>query len=808
MFDRKNIEILAPCGSMEALDAAISAGADACYLAGNSFGARAYAKNFDAEALSLAVEKAHEYARRIYVTVNTLTKNDEFETLYPYLCHLSEIGVDALLIQDLGVVKFVRENFPEIPIHSSTQMNVMTKEAARLMKAEGFERVVAAREMSIKDLADIKANVPVEVEAFVHGAMCFCYSGRCYYSSFHGGRSGNRGRCAQPCRQKYDGSYKMSMKDMCSLQYVPDLIEAGVDSLKIEGRMKNGYYVAATVEAYRKMIEDYAEGTFTKEKAGIYEKRLADIFNRGGFSADYLVGDLNTKKRGNLIFPDKPGTIGLEIGKVKSVNKGSLDVKLTEDLHKGDTLQIDAGAELVQITSGLKEKKGSFVTLNAPKTNILRAGNPVRRMRNAAMQMELDEKYLNSLPKISVDMEVKLALGQPLTMKAWETGNVRSKVTLTGEIASFAEKRPVGDDDIRKSVSKLGDTEFILNNLVIDNDDQCFLRMGHVNALRRDVMEALRKKLASTNRRYPLTHHDEEAPCDMVKLDKESAELQGNPIYENFNFENTALISVSTRKQADICLDFLKGLDAKENCGLILDLGLGTMSLEDIKDIIQLSKSSKIALYAGLPYIRKKISSKLIEDIIQTGIKKLMVRNIDDFASLKNAYEDGKIEKLQELLLGDSLYAYNNKAASWFFDRASIFADKVSFLAGLELTKEELEAISYPSGAKKYFLSYGRVPLMITDALDIGDKPYVMKSDLKERVPVFPNGLLCYNVILSEKSVFIRENLNGFSKMLAFTIETAEQVKEVLDSSFAQNSNEKAKLSIPTFRGHFDLGIL
>ena len=272
-------EVLAPSGNMKALKAAIAAGADACYLAGNSFGARAFAGNFtDAELLE-ALEYAHLFGVRLYLTVNTLIKDNEFSRLYDFLCPLYEAGLDSVLVQDFGVLKFIKENFPLLPIHSSTQMNILTPEGASFVKNLGVKRIVAAREMTLKELKAIKDTSDIELEAFVHGAMCVCYSGRCLFSSMLGGRSGNRGCCAQPCRKLYNGSYRLSMRDMCTLGYVPDLIEAGVDSFKIEGRMKNEYYVASAVDSYKRMIEDYTSGCFTVEKAFAEEKRLLDVFS-------------------------------------------------------------------------------------------------------------------------------------------------------------------------------------------------------------------------------------------------------------------------------------------------------------------------------------------------------------------------------------------------------------------------------------------------------------------------------------------------------------------------------------------------
>ena len=249
------IEVLAPCGDYDILIAAVHAGADACYIGGNSFGARAYATNFDEETIKQAVTYAHLHGVKVYLTVNTLLKQEELPALYEYIQPFYEIGGDALIIQDLGVFSYVREQFPDIAIHCSTQMNITSRYGAEFMKQQGATRVVTAREMSLAEIRAIKEHVDIEVETFVHGAMCYSYSGQCLMSSLAGGRSGNRGRCAQPCRKCYDKSYLLSMKDMCALSLIPKLMDAGIDSLKIEGRMKSVHYVASVVSAYRKAID-------------------------------------------------------------------------------------------------------------------------------------------------------------------------------------------------------------------------------------------------------------------------------------------------------------------------------------------------------------------------------------------------------------------------------------------------------------------------------------------------------------------------------------------------------------------------
>ncbi|MGN0377653.1 MAG: DUF3656 domain-containing protein [Suilimivivens sp.] len=258
----KKVELLAPAGNYEALVGAIAAGADAVYLGGNAFGARAYADNFSQDEICEGIKYAHTFNKKIYLTVNTLVKEQEFTALYDFLLPLYEAGLDGAIIQDLGVFSFVRDYFPLLELHVSTQMTITGSYGAALLKQEGACRIVPARELSLAEIKSIKEKVDIEIETFIHGAMCYCYSGQCLFSSILGGRSGNRGRCAQPCRLPYHVNsgreqYPLSMKDMCTITILPELMEAGIDSFKIEGRMKKPEYAAGVTAIYRKYIDKY-----------------------------------------------------------------------------------------------------------------------------------------------------------------------------------------------------------------------------------------------------------------------------------------------------------------------------------------------------------------------------------------------------------------------------------------------------------------------------------------------------------------------------------------------------------------------
>lgn len=269
MADMKKVELLAPAGNFDALKGAVNAGADAVYLGGALYGARAYADNFTQDEICTGIHLAHVFGRKIYLTVNTLIKEKELDGLYNFLLPFYECGLDGVIVQDLGALRFIRRHFPKLSIHASTQMALTGSEGALFIKKEGASRIVPARELSLTEIKSIKQNTGLEIEAFIHGAMCYCYSGQCLFSSILGGRSGNRGRCAQPCRLPYEintidissstSVYPLSMRDMCTISMLPELIEAGIDSFKIEGRMKKPAYAAGVTAIYRKYIDLYYE---------------------------------------------------------------------------------------------------------------------------------------------------------------------------------------------------------------------------------------------------------------------------------------------------------------------------------------------------------------------------------------------------------------------------------------------------------------------------------------------------------------------------------------------------------------------
>lgn len=448
-----DIELLAPAGSYEALEAAFRAGADAVYLGGQKFGARAYAENLDRDQMIQAIETTHLHGKKLYLTVNTLLKNKEMEReLYDYLVPYYEAGLDAVIVQDLGVLTFIKTYFPDIHIHASTQMTITGPESARLLKEAGASRVVTARELSLEEIRKIYQETHMEIESFVHGALCYCYSGQCLMSSLFGGRSGNRGRCAQPCRLPYQvyregkqlndakTGYPLSPKDMCTVGILPQILEAGVHSLKIEGRMKKPEYTAGVVEIYRKYLDRYLEG----EKNPIVSKEdyqiLLDIYNRDGFHESYY-----NQRNGRQMM-------------------------------------------------ALRNEKKSL------------SGEEKKKARNEKLFEEIRKKYLSEKKQEKIKGTLSLFPDCPAILEI-EYGSVQ--VMAQGEMVQTAANRPLEEDRIRKQMMKTGETEFVFDTLDIFMGERIFLPVQQLNELRRQGIELLENAILQPLKRKALPRSSE-----------------------------------------------------------------------------------------------------------------------------------------------------------------------------------------------------------------------------------------------------------------------------------------------------------
>ena len=496
------IELLAPVGSFDALKAAVQNGANAVYLGGKDFSARASANNFDREELIEAVKYAHIRDVRVFVTTNTLIKQDEIEDFVEYAKFLYDIDVDALIMQDIGVAMLIHELLPDFELHASTQMVAHSLEDVQYLESIGFKRVVLARELTVDEIKYICDNTNVDIEIFVHGALCVCYSGGCLMSSMIGNRSGNRGRCAQPCRQKYtmidistgeeihsNGEYLLSTKDLNTIEDVDKIIETGVLSLKIEGRMKKPEYVATVINSYRNAIDEYQ----ATKKVNISTETMEDlytIFNRK-FTKGLILGEVGE----DVMNSNVPNNQGLYVGKVVDYNKKSkrLKIKLEGTLKKGDGINLGGGTigriikgkEIAQIGY-----KGETIELDfigeARKNQPVFKTSDTNLIDKAQKTYTQDKEFAKSL----IDAEITIKLGEYPELKLIDKNN--NSVTVKGDkLVEKALKVALGEEKIETQIKKLGNTPYELEDLKINLDEGVSMPISLINQMRREAIELL-----------------------------------------------------------------------------------------------------------------------------------------------------------------------------------------------------------------------------------------------------------------------------------------------------------------------------
>ena len=500
----KVVELLAPAGNMECLKAAIHAGCDAVYLAGKSFGARAFADNFTDDELSEAIDYCHLYDVKVYVTINTLIFDNEINNLLKYVETLIKFGVDAIIVQDLGIIKLLKNTFPNLEIHASTQINCNNNEMVKYLKDLGIKRIVFARENTLKEINNISEEI--EKEVFIHGALCVSYSGQCLFSSMIGGRSGNRGYCAGPCRLPYkllkvnngkeqivktDGEYLLSMKDLCTIENLDEILKNNIDSLKIEGRMKRYEYVYLVTSIYRKAIDNfykYGETRITKEDI----KDLKLIFNR-----DFTNGFVFNEKNNKINNSYRPNHLGVEIGKVIDSSFGNIRIKLNDELRQGDGIRIiddekeDIGFIVNKIYKNrlLIKKAYKDETVNLDCKQKVKIGAKIVKTTSVE-QIERINKLLENEKKIPVNFDFECRVDDYAILKIEDLkGN---KYCIKSNVKSErASKLPVSEDTILTKLNRIGHTPFCVNKINISIDNDIFIPIKEVNEMKRVAIENL-----------------------------------------------------------------------------------------------------------------------------------------------------------------------------------------------------------------------------------------------------------------------------------------------------------------------------
>lgn len=483
-------ELLAPAGGMKQLIAAVENGADAVYMGGHMFNARINADNFTAEEMKQAIAYAHVRNVKVYVTVNTLFRDEELQEGLEYAAQLYEMGADALIIQDLGFGSIVRAPLPEFALHLSTQASIYNVRGITKAAELGYERVVPARELSLEEIKRVAAT-GTDIEIFVHGAMCICYSGQCQMSRIIGGRSGNRGLCAQPCRLAYnlDGreGYHLSPKDMCTIDRLGEFIEAGVASFKIEGRMKSAEYVAAVTSIYRKYLDMYYE-TGAVNVDDDDRRALEQIFNRGGFTQGYL--DQNPGRQ--LLSGDIPKHQGIYIGRVLEKTGQIVRIRTNEELANGDGIEIHDRNVTGNIVTYIKEAGRGKLDIGDFKGYVSK-GAAVYRTSSSAQLKSLRKTFEEGkfIKKVSVDLEFTAHIGEYPKLTVCEGSN---EIEITGDIlCERAINRALDEEAVKKQLAKTGNTPFEAADIRCIIDSGISLPVAAVNSMRRTALERLQE---------------------------------------------------------------------------------------------------------------------------------------------------------------------------------------------------------------------------------------------------------------------------------------------------------------------------
>ncbi len=793
--DRK-IEILAPAGSYESFHAAIVAGADAVYAGGPKFGARAFAENFTEAQLLNAIDYAHLHQRKFYLTVNTLLKDYEIEQLPEYLEPLYQRGLDAVIVQDMGVLNVVRQYFPDMDIHASTQMTVTGVNGAQFLKENGAVRVVPAREISLEEVRNIKSVTGMEMECFVHGALCYCYSGQCLLSSLIGGRSGNRGQCAQPCRLPYtvDGEkgYLLSLKDICTLDIIPDLIEAGIDSFKIEGRMKRPEYVAGVTSIYRKYVDLYLKNPQKPYLVDDKDKEmLMDLFNRGGFHTGYY----KQKNGRNMITIQKPNHIGVKVGTVLSQKGREVRMRALTDIAAGDLIEFKNEAQ--RYTTGKSCKQGEEITILAPKGMRLPVGEVLYRVQSPELLNTLEIMY--SKGKVIEKLYGYISMEAGKAAKLVVCKDEYSVEVESEQQVEAASSRPLDEERIKKQLRKTGNTEFAFDMLDVELHGEVFLPMQQLNEMRRKALEELEKKIQASFHRKTA----EKKVLQEEILDTASAKLSKK--------ENKLSVLVETQEQLEAVLEN----DNSVAC-IYVDSNLDTTGLDaelwnGISDRIH---KKNIEVFLAMPRIFRNQTIEIFEQAYDSILTRyfdgMLIRSMEEYQFLKSKNYSGNIR------LDYNLYTMN-RFAKQFWKKQGITYGTIP----VELNKSEIVNLD---SKQDEMIVYGYIPAMVT-AQCVTSTVHGCKKDckitmLKDRYqnefPVKNQCRDCYNVIYNTAPLYLidlkedLEELNAERYRIQFSIENRDEVKQILNQCNSMFSDEKGELfsqKDSITRGHFRRGV-
>ena len=803
MKDR--VEILAPAGSMECLKAAIAAGADAVYTGGALFGARAYAHNLTEEELLEAIDYVHLHGRRLYLTVNTLIKDREMEKqMYDYLLPYYRQGLDAVIVQDIGLFRFIRKHFPDLPIHASTQMTLTGVDGAKFLEKEGAQRIVTSRELSMAEVKKIADETELEIESFVHGALCYCYSGQCLFSSFIGGRSGNRGQCAQPCRLLYRTpeakrpQYLLSLKDICTLELIPEMIESGIYSFKIEGRMKKPEYAAAVAFQYRKYTDLYLKyyeecpaeedpAAYAMKKYRVREEdrqMLLDLYNRGGFHTGYY----HTQNGREMISLNRPNHAGVPAVKVLAKKGRNVTAKALTDLYPQDIIELPMrkGREKADnYTCKDAVRKGMNVQIPVFADTPFKRDEIWMRTRNSTLIDTLREEFVNGKIKERICGTFRLYPQEKatLTVKCRD-----AEITVAGEKAQEALSQPMSRERIEKQLRKTGNTEFEFSFLKAEIGEKVFLPMQSLNELRREALETLEKVICEKYRRSGEVKDPEE---DKTELSMEEEVLSG------------WTASVRTAEQMEVILEEEAIGRIYVDCTMFPRIWEKDSYVEWITKVHAAGKE----IYLVMPYIFRERTRRQYEAaynrIFGAGWDGILIANYESFAFLKEHGYTGRI------MTDYNLYEFNQESRK-FWKEKGVF----EFTAPVELTERELQDLRVKDGE---VIVYGYLPMMIsagciqkttrgclkksgqTTITDRYRNPFVVKNECD----------YCYNILYNYVPLYLGDRMEEVYQIgpgrirLMFTTERQQEVRQILSAYF-----EGKELPEGTYtRGHWKRGI-
>ena len=773
----RDVELLAPVGSFEALKAAVQNGANAVYLGGKDFGARASANNFDRDELKEAVKYAHIRGVQVFVTTNTLRKENEIEDFLEYAKFLYDIDVDAIILQDIGMARLIKRELPDFELHASTQMVAHSLEDVKYLESVGFDRVVLAREVTVEEIKYICDNCKADIEVFVHGALCVCYSGQCLMSSMIGNRSGNRGRCAQPCRQRYElidvytgevvnsnGDYLLSPRDLNAIEEIDKVIDAGVHSLKIEGRMKRPEYVATVIDGYRKTIDEY----LATNKLNVSDETINDlytIFNRK-FTKGLLLGDVGK----DMMNSQLPNNQGLYVGTVVDYNKKAkrLKIKLANTLKKGDGINLGGGTIGRIIKNGNIETigyKGETIELDfvgeARKGQIVFKTSDSELMDRVQATFTQDKEFVKNI----IDAKITIKLGQKpiLTLKDRHS----NEATIEGDkIVEEAMKVALSKEKVETQLRKLGNTPYELDLLEVELDDNVSLPISLLNQMRRDCIELLDKERVSIkNRKYK---------NKIVKY---------KPVLYNRNKQQEISVKVKNLEQLESALE----------CGVDRIYYEDTNTID--KGMSLAMKYNKKVIYSAPRIIRNKEYNHLAK-ANNAGVESVQVGNYGSIDYFKD----------KKLNIDYYLNAFNSETINYYKE---IGADTLCISQELNIN-EIKETIKY-TDINIESVVYGYTPLMITEYCPMGVIVRDCKKDkrvakCKESIYALRNSkgdefrvsqdIFCRSTIYNSNVTCMLDNLYELHEIginvlrLDFTLEDKETVKEVIEAYQEVLSND------------------